>query len=79
MAIPRNLGDPAFSAAPAQAEVRKFLSEKLEKGKFRATGDETELTVFLRDLARDQPASGAELLKEVADKVVEAAEALKSR
>ena len=74
----RGAGDPAFDASSAAAEIRRFLAEKLERGSFRATSEETEVAVFLRELSPDDPASGAALLKELADRVVEAGEALRS-
>ncbi len=74
----RNAGDPALDAASAAARTRKFLAEKFERGRARATNQDTELSVFLHDVALDDAPSGAALLKEVADRVVETAEALKA-
>lgn len=75
----RKAGDPPFDASSAAAGMRKFLAEKLERGRFRATKEDTELTVFLHDLAPEDPSSAAGLLKEVADRLVEAAVALKPK
>ena len=75
----RKAEDPAFDASSAAAGMRKFLAEKLERGRFRVTKEDTEVTVFLHDLAPEDPSSAAGLLKEVADRLVEAAEALKPK
>ena len=73
----RSAGGPAFDATPVAAGMRKFLAGKLDRGKFRAKKEETELTVFLHDLGSDDISSGAALLKEVADRAVNAAETLR--
>ena len=74
----RKAGDPAFNASSAAARIRRFLAEKLPRGSFRATSEETEVAVFLHELSPDDPASGAALVKELADRLIEAGEALKS-